>query len=132
MGYRSDVVLMAVFMSAEKHDEVMAVYRMDSRVQKHKCEAEWRRVDMDDGVVVRIYQGNDVKWYEDYEDVQGLQHLCTVAEQFADARKFEYAWGYARTGEDTEDTEYDVQGDKDLMEVVYGNLEIRRYIDISL
>lgn len=132
MGYRSDVVLMAVFANAEQHDEVMAVYRMDPRVQEHKCEQEWRRVDMDGGVVVRIYQGDDIKWYDIFEDVQGLQHLSTVAEQFATERGFEYAWGYARIGEEQDDVEHEVHGDDDLIEVVYDNLGISRRIDISL
>lgn len=132
MGYRSDVVLMAVFKTAEQHDEVMAVYRMDSRVQTHKCEQDWRRVDMDDGVVVRIYQGDYIKWYKSYEGVQGLQHLSTIAEQFAQERGFEYAWGYARIGEEQADVEYEVHGDDNLMEVVYDNLGFNRRIDLSL
>jgi hypothetical protein len=123
---------MAVFKTVEQHDEVMAVYRMDSRVQENKCEQDWRRVDMDDGVVVRIYQGDDVKWYDSYEDVQGLQHLSAVLDQFAEERGFDYAWGYARIGEEQDDVEHDVCSNSDLIDVVYDNLGINRRIDLSL
>ena len=140
MGYRSDVVLMAVFANAEEHDEVMAVYRMDARVQKEDLEKSWRRVNLEGGEVgevVLIYEGNDVKWYESYEDVQGLEYMSALLDTFHDERGFDYAWGSVRIGENEDDTVYDVfspgtdESDK-LRDIVYGNLGIRRCIDLAL
>lgn len=134
MGYTSDVVLMAVFANAEQHDEVMSVYRMNPEVQKHKLEEGWRRVDMDGGEVVRIYEGDNVKWYESYEDVIALKELENVMCTFHDERKFTYAWGYARVGEEDADIEYKVDGagDDDLMEIVHENLSISRSVALGI
>jgi hypothetical protein len=134
MGYRSDVVLMAVFANAEQHDEVMAVYRMDANVQGHDLEKAWRRVDLKDGEVVRIYEGNDVKWYESYEDVQGLEYLAELLATFHEERNFSYAWGNARIGEEETDMVYDTfsPDSHDLIEIVYNNLAIERSIRIDV
>jgi hypothetical protein len=134
MGYRSDVVLMAVFANAEQHDEVMSVYRMNPKVQEHKLEEAWRRVDMDSGEVVRIYEGENVKWYESYEDVIALNELSALMDTFHEEREFGYAWGYARVGEEDTDIEYEVNGagDNDLKDVVYENLNISRSVALDI
>jgi hypothetical protein len=139
MGYRSDVCLMAVLKNKAHAEEVMAVYRMELSVQKHKLEKEWRRVDMDSGAVVFIYEGEYVKWYDGFEDVQGLLHLQTVLQQFADERNMSSAWGFARVGEESSDLEYEVllisdsEEDTDaLIDIVYDNLGISRKVECSL
>jgi hypothetical protein len=134
MGYRSDVVLMAVFANAEQHDEIMSVYRMNPKVQEHKLEEAWRRVDMDSGEVVRIYEGENVKWYDGYEDVMALNGLLDLMDTFHEEREFGYAWGYARVGENNTDVEYEVDGagDNDLKEVVYENLNVSRSVALDI
>jgi hypothetical protein len=134
MGYRSDVVLMAVFANAEEHDEVMAVYRMDALAQKYDLEKSWRRVNLEGGEVVLIYEATNVKWYESYEDVQGFEYMSTLLDTFHNEREFNYAWGSARIGENEDDTVYDVfsPDSNDLIEIVYNNLGITRRIDLSL
>lgn len=137
MGYRSDVVLMAVFANAAQHDEVMAVYAMHEFVQKHDLTKAWRRVDLDNGEVVLVYQGNDVKWYESYEDVQGLEYMSSLLADFHEERKFDYAWGAARIGEDDDDIEHDVfspstDKSEELRDLIYDNLGIERRINISI
>ena len=133
MGYRSDVVLMAVFANAEQHDEVMAVYRMHPNVQKLDLEKAWRRVDLNDGEVVRIYEGNDVKWYESYEDVQGLEYLSSLLADFHEERQFNYAWGNVRIGEEETDIVYDVFSPDSnyLIDIVYHGLAIERSIRLG-
>ena len=137
MGYRSDVVLMAVFANAAQHDEVMAVYAMHEFVQKHDLTKAWRRVDLDNGEVVRIYEGSCVKWYEIYEDVQGLEYLASLLADFHEERKFDYAWGGARIGEEETDITYDVfspstDKSEELRDLIYDNLGIERRINISI
>ena len=136
MGYRSDVVLVAVFANAEQHDEVMAVYRMDPNVQKHGLEAAWRRVDFNNGEVARIYEGNNVKWYESYEDVQALCRLASLLADFHEHRKFDYAWGEGRVGEDETDIVYDVTSGStdrsyDLRHIVYDGLRLERRVYVG-
>jgi len=136
MGYRSDVCLMAVLDSKEQAEEVIAVYRMNKNVQKHNLWKEWRRVDMDDGVVVLICEAEAVKFDDAYEDVQGLMHMEELLQDFADHRgeDFRFAWGKARIGEDVEDTEYDVSPDPmfELADVIYENLGIVRKLEVGL
>ena len=136
MGYRSDVVLMAVFANAEQHDEAMAVYRMDANVQKHDLEKAWRRVDLRDGEVVRIYEGNNVKWYESYEDVQGLEYLSSLLADFHEERQFDYACGSAQVGEETDDISLNVfspstDKSEELRDLIYDGLSISRAIQLG-
>jgi hypothetical protein len=137
MGYRSDVALMAVFSSEEHFEEVMAVYRMDANVQKHNVEEEWRKVVLGDGVTALIYRGESVKWYESYEDVQGLEHMASLLEEFWGQRKYSYAWANYRIGEEYADIECDIWSTDDdlgheLREVIYDCLHLQRSIEVSI
>jgi hypothetical protein len=134
MGYRSSVSLMAVFANAEQHDEVMSVYRMDRGVQTYRCEDNWRRVDMDGGIVVRIYEEDGVKWDENFDDVSAVMQLRDVMDMFWGNREFPYAFGIARVGDDYTDVQYDVQfeGDDGLDSIVYESMHIARHIEIDL
>lgn len=137
MGYRSDVAMMAVFANAEQHDEVMAVYAMNPNVQKCDLVAQWRRVDLRTGEVVRIYECNNVKWYPEYEFVDGMEALASVLADFHENRKFDYAWGFARIGEDSEDVTYDLASpgtdrSEDLRDILYDEFQIERLIHVGL
>jgi hypothetical protein len=133
MGYMSKVAFMAVFANAEQHDEVMAVYRMKPEVQEHKIEATWRRVDRSDGVVVRVYEASNVKWYDSYSDVQAVEYLGELLEMFFEERGFEYAWGNVRIGENTDDTVETVHAPQgSLDEVIYATMRLVRSIEIDI
>jgi predicted DNA-binding antitoxin AbrB/MazE fold protein len=137
MGYRSDVALMAVFSSEEHFEEVMAVYRMDANVQTYDLEKAWRKVVLRDGEIVLIYQGNDVKWYESYEDVQGFEHMATLLEEFWEQRQYSYAWANYRIGEEDTDISCDLTSSdddlgNDLREIIYDGLGIHRSIEVGL
>ena len=137
MGYRSDVVLMAVFSNAEEREEVMAIYRMDPRVAEHKLEEMWRKVDFGDGAVGLVHEGNSVKWYDGYDDVGGLNHLLKVLEDFDKERGFAFAWGEARIGEEPTDVVWNLayseaNEDHGLQGLVYDHLQIVRHIDLSI
>jgi hypothetical protein len=104
MGYRSDVAIVFVTDTDDHMDEILAVYRMDPRVAAHKLEEKWvRQLHPHYAVLSRIEP--DVKWYEDYDDVQGVLALRTVATEFAERRGIPFAWRFIRIGEDIADTE---------------------------
>jgi hypothetical protein len=137
MGYRSDVVLMAVLSSSEHCDEVLAAYRMLPIVQSNNLEADWRRVNRETGVTVLIYEGRDVKWYETYEDVQGMYALKTLLESFFEERGLSFAWGEARIGEEDADVHSETDHSNDdagdnLREVIWDNLRIVREVHVDL
>jgi hypothetical protein len=137
MGYRSDVVLMAVFGSEEHFEEVMSIYRMDKDVQAHELENYWRKEVVGEGKVVLIYQGESVKWYPTYEDVQGLEHMVSLLHEFWQNREYSYAWANYRIGEEDSDISSHIEGSGDdlgneLREIIYDNLSIQRSIGLSL
>lgn len=136
MGYRSDVVRLAVLESEAHADEVMAAYSMDMLVQHHNCAKDWRRKTLPDGKALIYYHGENVKWYESYEDVQAMEHMLTVLQQFCENRWLSYAFGMAHVGENYEDVDYEVSrdGDKgdDLSDVVYDLMELRRSVHLHI
>jgi len=134
MGYSSDVVIGVAFKTRKQMEEVLAVYRMDPKVQKHNVMEKWKLCP-DHEPPYMVFTGNDVKWYDSYEDVQAFEHIASVCEDFADERGFEYAYRIVRIGE--EDTDVDVDDsydndDYDLMDFLQDNLYPIRRIDCDL
>lgn len=107
MGYRSDVVIAFAFKSKAEADEVLAIYRMDSRVQEHDLEKEWRTHNW--GAAYGLtFTATSVKWYDSYSDVQGLEHMSEVVRTFSEHRpEFEFAYRKIRIGEEDNDIESD-------------------------
>lgn len=134
MGYRSDVLLAIVFKTKEQRDEVWAVYVLDKRVQQDGIANKWRNCDKYEYPMLYVEHEN-VKWYESFEDVQGYEHLQSVAQDFADLRDFEYAWLKLRIGEETNDIEeeYITQDpDGELQDQLYKTVDVERSITHSL
>lgn len=102
MGYRSDVLIAVAFKDNEQRDEVWAVYCMDPRVQKHNLTGAWKNYD-EGAYPVLWYEAEDVKWYESYDDVSGIEHLIDVASDFAEERGLPYAAINYRIGEELND-----------------------------
>lgn len=136
MGYRSEVVIMAVVGNKEHADEVMAVYRMHKDVGEYNIEDRWRRVELDSGPVAMIWEAENVKFYEGYPDVQAATHMRELLRDFEDNRDdFSYAWALARIGEDYDDLVYDLEDggtDLNLPDIIYENLTIVRRIELDL
>ena len=105
MGYRSDVFYALAWPNKDHAKEVLAVYATDQRVIDHEVLLlDWTYYDKD-GSLLMVYQDESVKWYEDFEDVQALEHAEELAELFWRERKFPYACKFVRLGEDLEDVE---------------------------
>jgi hypothetical protein len=95
---------------------------MDPRVQKHNIAEAWNNHDDEEaGIYCLWWEIGCVKWYEEYEDVQGYEHLQAVAEQFADNRNMQYAWVKYRIGEETPDIEEELIENDD-------NGDLREYL----
>lgn len=135
MGYRSDVLLAIVFKDPAHRDEVLAIYALDPRVQKHDLLKDWSKHDhetADAGYYSLWYKGDYVKWYDSYEDVQGYEHLQSVAEEFAGNRDFPYSYIKYRLGEEYSDTEVESAGhdlDGELRDYLYDMVGIDRSIN---
>mgnify|MGYP003671146391 FL=1 len=124
MGYRSDGIIVVAFESLEEMREVLAVYRLDPRVQKHNPFQKDIDDDSDDYWTFHTYALDEDttcylmrldfygwKWYADYEDVQSYQHIFTVCKQFAREREnFTYAYRFVRGGEEHDDYDEECYG----------------------
>lgn len=104
MGYRSDVLIAVAFSSVEHRDEVWSVYCIDPRVQKNRLAGEWKNYD-DGPYPALYYEDHDVKWYDNYEDVQGVEYMMDLASEFCQERGKPYAYVFIRVGEETTDLE---------------------------
>jgi len=112
MGYRSEVVFaigpplvdkfLAVMAASEKVRDLVKyneVYKQGIRFGFYN----------EGDIVVNL---DSIKWYESYEDVQGLEHMLELVEKFGEERDFNYAGCKLRIGENTDDAEaYDICSD---------------------
>jgi hypothetical protein len=137
MGYRSDVVIGFAFKAKAQIDELMAVYRMDPRVQHNDLEAAWKISERDD-VVFLYYAADYVKWYESFDDVQGLEYMRTLVNTFDEERGrgegdlplFPFAFRFIRIGEEDPDVETNAaDNDMDLMEELWERMTLSREIN---
>lgn len=103
MGYRSDVSIVVAFDNLDNMKEVLAVYLLDPRVKVHSLMDFWETYQNVYGekpiYYLKLYE-HDWKWYDSYEDVQGLKHLYLLAMEFAEKRNFAVAWKEVSIGED--------------------------------
>jgi hypothetical protein len=139
MGYRSDVVICFAFKAKAQIDELMAVYRMDPRVQKNDLESAWKISERDNAVFL-YYAADYVKWYESFDDVQGLEYMRTLVNTFDEERGrgegdlplFPFAFRFIRIGEEDPDVETDASdNDMDLMEELWDRMSLRREIETT-
>ena len=103
MGYRSDVSIVVAFDNLDNMKEVLAVYLLDPRVKDMNLMEYWETYQNVYGektvYYLKLYE-QDWKWYDSYEDVQGLQRLYLLAMEFAEKRNFAVAWKEVSIGED--------------------------------
>ena len=135
MGYMSDVAIAFVFSEKEQIDEVLAIYQMRPFVSEHNLVEAWKIRDWG-GVWGLTFSSLGSKWYDSYEDVQGLEDMIDVVKTFADERgdAFPYAHCKLRVGEDDDDTErvYDYNGAvSELIDELYDRMSIRRELQLE-
>jgi hypothetical protein len=135
MGYRSDVAIAFVFSKKEQIDEVLAIYQMRPFVSEHDLVECWTVRDWD-GVWGLTYSAESIKWYDSYEDVQGLEDMVTVVETFAEERgdAFPYAYCKLSVGEEDDDIErvYDNNdAGSELSSKLFDRMDIHREIQTN-
>lgn len=148
MGYLSDVTIAFAFKHKEQVDDVLAIYRMNHKVQKYNVGDAWQVHDWND-MWGLTYQAERVKWYDDYEDVAAVEHMLHVVQTFATERVdvsmetdpdgkqtivhlFPYAYAKIRIGEDVKDIELD-DGSNDyiLEDAIWDRMSVRREIETN-
>ena len=131
MGYRSDVYIAVAFASEEDMKEVVAVYTIDPHVQKHNLLERWEV--KEDNIL--YFEEASTKWYDSYEEVQGIEHILHLADKFHEERDMAVAYRFIRLGEEINDTEerYEHGGDDGtLIEKLYDGITLVRDVEVSL
>ncbi len=151
MGYRSDVHIAVAFDSKENMDEVIAAYALNINVEKHNLVNDW----VVKGDNILYFHADSVKWYDDYEWVQGYEYIFELVKEFYEARGFSSAYRLLRVGEEDDDVEdrhdwfdgdYEHNADDDplfradagddsdttLIDKLMLNMEIVRKVEITL
>ena len=114
MGYRSDVAYTIRFVSDDDTKNRQSFYTFLAEAKSKAAiagcfNAHWNAVEIDE-VRLRInFTADNVKWYEDYDDVTCHMALIELAEAWqedaADNSGSGLAFKYVRIGEDTDDIE---------------------------
>ena len=95
MGYRSTVAFIISFKTKEELDNYLAPRLLDENLKNDRD--NFSRISWDDASA--LYHAEDVKWYDDYKDVQALTRLYKEAVDAGGAYRF------IRVGEDSGDIE---------------------------
>ena len=130
MGYYSEVHIAVAFTNEADLKEVMAVYAMDPRVQKHDLLKDWEL--MENNVLYLHY--DYTKWYDSYEDVQGCEYLMELVEAFHEERDMPFAYYFVRIGEEDADMERNGQHgreDGELLEMLWDRMEVVRTVKVN-
>lgn len=105
----SDVVLAITFETPEQMDEVLAIYAMDSLVQKHDTVGEWI-IRRDLSHPIMVFSKKDVPWSDDHEEARAVERVVDVARSFMNERGFEFGAYFLRFGTEPEDIEDSLYG----------------------
>ena len=118
MGYRSDVAYTIRFTSDDDTKNKQSFYTFLAEAKANEDTApcfmddEWLTVDLV-SMTFNFYV-DDVKWYEDYQNVKCHMALIALAEEWAEGDNLsEIGFIYARVGENTDDVEENVGGEYD-------------------
>jgi hypothetical protein len=132
MGYRSDVYIGVAFTSEAAMKEVLAVYTLDPRVQKHNLLKAWEI--RDDNIL--YFEETSTKWHDGYDSVQGIKHMLDLAMSFHSERDMPMAFRMVRIGEDINDTEerYEAAGGGDgtLIARLFDGITLVRQVEVTL
>ena len=133
MGYRSDILIAIAFKTKTQRDEIWAVYCIDPVVQRLNLAEQWKHTDNDEFTPIAYYYEEGVKWYENYDDVKGIERLLTLTEEFYENRELPFAYIKYRIGEDLNDTEVEEHSEGDtenkLMSELWERAGIERRIE---
>jgi hypothetical protein len=112
MGYRSDVAYTIRFVSDDDTKNRQSFYTFLAEAKSKAAiagcfNAHWNEVEVDE-VRLRInFTADNVKWYEDYADVQCHEALINLANEWVndELNNSEIAYKFVRVGEEVEDVE---------------------------
>jgi hypothetical protein len=125
MGYRSEVSYRIGFRDKKTLNEFIAKIMVLGGAE---CEAlkECQLDDGGDGRWFVNFYASDVKWYDGYTDVDGHTHLYNLAVEWYPE---DCAYQFLRVGESDDDSQCDTDGADDVLDYVWDDFRIVRYIE---
>jgi hypothetical protein len=124
MGYRSEVAYRIGFRDKKILNEFIAKVMV---LGGHECEALRECSIEEDGDTWFInFYASDTKWYEGYKDVDGHTHLYNLAIEWYPE---DCAYQFIRVGESTDDIIEETDGSSDMVDGVWDDFRIVRYIE---
>jgi hypothetical protein len=124
MGYRSEVAYRIGFRNKQILNEFIAKVMV---LGGYECDALKECSLEEDGNTWFVnFYGSDYKWYPDHEDVRGHTNLYEKAvEWYPD----DCAYQFLRVGESDDDSECENDGADDVLDCVWDDFRIIRYIE---
>lgn len=112
MGYRSEVGYVIKFHEKEVYDQFKVQYKLDDTFKEcwrdeEAGSLEWN----EEGLHIR-FEVHDVKWYDDFPDVQCHRALLDLASEYDEKYKG-VEWRFVRVGEEEGDVVSEVGGTPD-------------------
>ena len=119
MGYRSEVAYAIQFKDADALKEFVGLHAIneDTREALNECELS------NDDQPALLFKAEDVKWYDNFEEVQAHNKLLDSVDEAFDDRAGYY---YLRLGEESDDNEEKQGGFHEL--IPWDAFNFRRYI----
>jgi len=130
MGYYSEVHIAVAFKNEADLKEVVAVYAMDPRVQKHDLLKDWEVME---GNVLYLHKDYS-KWYESFETVQGFEYLMQLVETFHEERDMPFVYRFIRIGEEEPDIDRrELHGgdDGELIQMLWDGMQVVRTVEVN-
>lgn len=127
MGYRSEVAYRIGFRNTQVLDEFIAKVMVLGGAE---CEA-LKACELEkggDGIVFVNFYASDVKWYDGYTDVDAHTHLYNLAVEWYPE---DCAYQFLRVGESDDDAQEDTDGADDILDCVWDDFRIVRYIEMN-
>ena len=101
MGYRSDVAYKIKFGDAE----TMKLFLTEAKCKDETKDAMTDGLVIDEDKLFIRFEANDVKWYDDYPEVQAHEELLGLAKSYRDDHDKNLEYAFARIGEELGDVD---------------------------
>jgi len=126
MGYRSEVT--AVFYCHKPEDYPTMKLFIDENIKSQWVKESFKEDEKTNGDKYILFQADDVKWYDTYEDVIEFNEMIEQFKELADKDGSELTWAYefVRIGEELNDIEANESDGADNV------LNISRVVDINI
>ena len=135
MGYRSDVLWVAIVPSIKEANECIKAYMVLTKLEQTQPPIDLKGlfvVDTGDDPAYITYVGREVKWYESYEDVNFInKFFAEYVKEYFNVKDMSWGSRFCRIGEEHEDVEVEeyLCERETYSELLWESASVCRYIE---